>query len=151
MNVTLSHPPEYKLMPDILSQAGDNARHSGGSFEMVDSFDAGFKDADIVYPKSWGVYDLMLARQQAKTKEEVAENQKACLAINAKYKNWICDENRMKLAKKSAVYMHCLPADRGNEVTDEVIDGPRSVVYDEAENRLHTGKALMALTMGGFA
>jgi N-acetylornithine carbamoyltransferase len=55
----------------------------------------------------------------------------------------------MGLASKEALYMHCLPADRGSEVTDEVIDGPRSVVYDEAENRLHTGKALMALTMQG--
>ena len=55
----------------------------------------------------------------------------------------------MRLAKRHAIYMHCLPADRGYEVTDEVIDGPQSVVYDEAENRLHTAKAIMALTMGG--
>ena len=57
----------------------------------------------------------------------------------------------MKLAAPDALYMHCLPADRGNEVTDEVIDGPQSVVFDEAENRMHTGKALMALTMGGYS
>ena len=56
----------------------------------------------------------------------------------------------MALAKPDALYMHCLPADRGHEVTDEVIDGPQSVVYPEAENRMHTGKALMALTMGGY-
>jgi ornithine carbamoyltransferase len=53
----------------------------------------------------------------------------------------------MKLARPDVLYMHPLPADRGNEVTDEVIDGPRSVVYQEAENRLHTAKAIMALTM----
>ena len=58
------------------------------------------------------------------------------------YKDWICDARRMSLAKPDALYMHCLPADRGTEVTDEVIDGPQSVVYDEAENRMHTGKAL---------
>ena len=56
----------------------------------------------------------------------------------------------MALAKPDALYMHCLPADRGTEVSDAVIDGPHSVVYDQAENRMHTGKALMALTMGGF-
>ena len=61
------------------------------------------------------------------------------------------NNRRMKLAKPDALYMHCLPADRGHEVTDEVIDGPQSVVYQEAENRLHTGKALMALTMAGRA
>ncbi len=147
MHVSLAHPPGYKLIDRTVEAAKSNAAKSGGKFEIVDDMDAAFKDADIVYPKSWGVYDLMLARQQAKTKEEVAENQKACLAINAKYKNWICDEQRMKLAKKSAVYMHCLPADRGSEVTDAVIDGPQSIVFQEAENRLHTAKAIMACTM----
>jgi ornithine carbamoyltransferase len=147
MNVTLAHPPGYKLIDRTVEAARANAAKSGGSFQIVDDMDAAFKDADIVYPKSWGVYDLMLARQQAKTKEEVAENQRACLAINAQYKNWICDERRMKLAKKSAIYMHCLPADRGSEVTDAVIDGPQSIVFQEAENRLHTAKAIMACTM----
>ncbi|MFQ5770332.1 MAG: ornithine carbamoyltransferase, partial [bacterium] len=69
------------------------------------------------------------------------------LEISKKYQDWICDERRMNLAKKEAIYMHCLPADRGNEVTDAVIDGPQSVIYQEAENRLHTAKAIMALTM----
>lgn len=65
-----------------------------------------------------------------------------------KYKDWICDERRIKLAAKDVKLMHALPADRGKEVTDEVIDNPDiSIVYDEAENRLHTAKAIMALTM----
>ena len=65
------------------------------------------------------------------------------------YESWICDERRMSLAKEDAIYMHCLPADRGVEVTDAVIDGPQSVVYDQAENRMHVQNAIMALTMGG--
>jgi N-acetylornithine carbamoyltransferase len=97
--------------------------------------DEAFRDADVVYPKSWGRLDLFT-------------DEKAALADAARYEDWICDARRMSLAKSDALYMHCLPADRGAEVTDEVIDGPHSVVYDEAENRLHTGKALMALTMG---
>ena len=63
----------------------------------------------------------------------------------AKYRHWICDEAMMAHAKREAIYMHCLPADRGSEVTDAVIDGPQSRVYPEAENRMHTAKALMAL------
>jgi N-acetylornithine carbamoyltransferase len=63
------------------------------------------------------------------------------------YKDWITDARRMSLAKPDAIYMHPLPADRDIEVTSEVMDGPQSVVYDEAENRLHVQKAVMALTM----
>jgi ornithine carbamoyltransferase len=147
VHVTLAHPPGYKLIDRTVEAARTNAAKYGGRFEIVDDMDAAFDGADVVYPKSWGVYDLMLARQQAKTKEEVAENQRECLAVNAKHKNWICDERRMKLAKKSAVYMHCLPADRGSEVPDAVIDGPQSIVFQEAENRLHTAKAILASTM----
>ncbi len=134
MNVRLTHPPEYKLMPEILDQAKDNARQSGGSFEIGHDFDAGFKDADVVYPKSWG------ALLTTTDNDESAR-------IGKQYTSWITDGRRMKTAKEHAVYMHCLPADRNIEVTDEVIDGPQSIVYDEAENRLHVQKAAMALTM----
>ncbi|GAB4432469.1 MAG: ornithine carbamoyltransferase [Anaerolineae bacterium] len=134
MNVRLVHPPEFKLMPDIVQQAKDNARKHNGSFEVMDDMDAGFKDADILYPKSWGCW---------MTTEDVQES----VQIGKKYSSWITDERRMALAKPDAIYMHCLPADRNIEVTDGVIDGPQSVVYDEAENRLHAQKAVMALTM----
>ncbi|MAS33230.1 MAG: ornithine carbamoyltransferase [Anaerolineaceae bacterium] len=134
MNVRLTHPPEYKLMPDIMQQAQDNARLSGGAFEVLDDFDAGFKGADIVYPKSWG------ALLTTTDNDESAR-------IGKQYTDWITDERRMALAQDHAVYMHCLPADRNVEVTDGVIDGPQSIVYDEAENRLHAQKAVMALTM----
>ena len=147
MHVSLAHPPGYNLIDRTVGAAHGNAEASGGKFEIVDDMDAAFADADIVYPKSWGVYDLMLARQDAKTQAEIDENQRACLAKNDQFKDWICDERRMGLAKKSAVYMHCLPADRGSEVTDAVIDGPQSIVFQEAENRLHTAKAIMSCTM----
>ncbi len=134
MNVRLTHPPEYKLMPEIIAQAEQNTKESGGSFEILHDFDAGFKGADILYPKSWGCW------MTTEDKEESAK-------IGRQYTGWMTDEKRMRLAKDHAVYMHCLPADRNIEVTDEVIDGPQSIVYDEAENRLHVQKAAMALTM----
>ncbi len=147
MHVSLAHPPGYELVERTVETARSNAAESGGKFEIVDEMEAAFADADIVYPKSWGVHDLMLARQHATTREEIEENLRDCLARNAQHKEWICDERRMELAKDSAVYMHCLPADRGAEVTDAVIDGPQSIVFQEAENRLHTAKAILACTL----
>jgi N-acetylornithine carbamoyltransferase len=134
MNVRLTHPPEFKLMPDIVEQARENARKHKGSFEILDVFDAGFKGADVIYAKSWGC--LLTTSDHAESAE-----------ISKQYTDWITDERRMGMAKDDAIYMHCLPADRNIEVTDGVIDGEQSVVYDEAENRLHVQKAVMALTM----
>jgi ornithine carbamoyltransferase len=131
MDVVLAHPPEYTLMPETLEQARDHAEKSGGKFRIVDSMEEAFHGADAVYPKSWGILDLFGAPDKAMT-------------IAQKYRHWICDEKAMSWAKSTTKYMHCLPADRGNEVTDAVIDGPNSVVYPEAENRLHTAKALLS-------
>jgi N-acetylornithine carbamoyltransferase len=138
MNVRLVHPPEFKLMPDVVELAQEHARRSGGSLEIGDDFDAGFRGADVVYAKSWG------AMLTAKDEAEGAE-------IIARYADWITDERRMDMAADDALYMHPLPADRNVEVADAVIDGPHSVVFDQAENRLHAQKAVMALTMGGGA
>ncbi len=134
LDVTLAHPPEFKLKPEIMAQAEANAKKSGTKFEVVDNMDAAFEGAHVVYPKSWGCLVHEPDREAAVQHIE-------------KYPDWICNEKRMTIADPSAIYMHPLPASRGAEVTDAVIDGPQSVVWDEAENRLHTAKALMALTM----
>jgi len=134
MNVRLVHPPEFALMPEIVAQAEANAKAGHASFEIMDDFDEGIRGTDVVYAKSWGAV--------TSTADE-AEGAR----IIAKYASWITDEKRMELAGEDAVFMHPLPADRNVEVTDAVIDGPRSAVYDQAENRLHGQKAVMALTM----
>jgi ornithine carbamoyltransferase len=134
LDVVLTHPPEYTLMKSEIEYARKAAKENGVKFEVVDTMEDAFKDADIVYPKSWGIESLFHKPEEA-------------LEISKKYKHWICDEEMMKLTKKEAIYMHCLPADRGHEVTDAVIDGPQSRVFPEAENRLHTCKSVMALTM----
>ncbi|HSG85938.1 MAG TPA: ornithine carbamoyltransferase [Candidatus Limnocylindrales bacterium] len=134
MEVRLVHPPEFELMPAVMDEARANARRSGGSIESLDDFEAGFRHAEVVYAKSWGA--LLRARDDAEGAE-----------IASRYTDWITDERRMAMAADHAIYMHPLPADRNIEVTDGVIDGPHSVVYDEAENRLHAQKAVMALTM----
>ena len=134
IDVTLAHPPGYELMPDQIAIAHANAKAGGGSLNIVSEMDASFEGAHVVYPKSWGAFDYFSRPEEG-------------LALAAAHKSWICDDRRMGLADKDVKYMHCLPADRGNEVTDAVIDGPHSVVYQEAENRLHTCKAIMAETM----
>jgi ornithine carbamoyltransferase len=134
MNVRLVHPPEFSLMPEIVEQAKRNARDGHGDFEIMHDFDEGIRGTDVVYAKSWGA---------VQTTADEAEGAR----LIAKYASWITDERRMALAGADAVFMHPLPADRNVEVADGVIDGPQSAVYDEAENRLHAQKAVMALTM----
>lgn len=134
LDVTLAHPPEFKLMSEIMQQAQEQATTFDTKFEVVDSMKEGFKDAEIVYAKSWG---LLL------TTNDPEEGKK----IQNQYKDWITDSKKMALAHKDAIYMHPLPADRDVEVTSEVMDGPQSVVFDQAENRMHAQKAVMALTM----
>jgi ornithine carbamoyltransferase len=137
MDVVIAHPPGFELMPEVIEKAQAAAAEAGSTITFMDDMDAAFEGADVVYPKSWGRLDAFSDESKA-------------LAESGAFADWICDARRMSLAAPDALYMHCLPADRGREVTDEVIDGPQSVVFDEAENRMHTGKALMALTMGGF-
>ena len=134
LDVILAHPPEFKLMPEVMEQARAQARAFGTGFEVVDDMETAFRGADIIYAKSWGA--MLTTTDQ----EEGAK-------IISKYPSWITDELKMALAKPDAIYMHPLPADRGIEVADAVIDSPQSVVYDEAENRMHVQKAVMALTM----
>jgi ornithine carbamoyltransferase len=134
MDVTLSYPPEFKLMPDIVEQAQAQARKYGTAFDIVHDMEEGFTDADVVYAKSWG--PLLTTADPTEGKR-----------IQDKYQDWITDAAKMSVAKPDAIYMHPLPADRDIEVTSEVMDGPQSVVFDQAENRLHAQKAVMALTM----
>lgn len=135
LDIVLAHPPEFKLKPEIMDMAREQARKYKVGFEVVDDMDEGIKGADIIYPKSWGA---MVTTPDEKEGAEIIQ----------KYESWIMDERRLALANPDAIYMHPLPADRNIEVTDAVIDGPNSVVYDEAENRMHVQKAMMALTMG---
>ncbi len=134
IDVTLAHPPEFKLMPQIVEQAKKNAEEAGVKFEVSDRMEDAFEGADIVIPKSWGP----LVHTQ---------DEKEGIALIDKYPDWICNEQRMSLTNRGSLYMHPLPADRGKEVTPGVIDGPHSVVYQEAENRLHVQKALLSLIM----
>jgi len=147
-NVTLAHPDGYTLMDETLAHANANAKASGGSFRVTSSMDDAFEGAHVVYPKSWGPYDLMLERVQAnraKDKTAMADIEKRALERNAKFKAWICDESRMaKTAGGDALYMHCLPADIGAEVSPGVMQKHVVNVAREANWKVYVIMALLA-------
>jgi N-acetylornithine carbamoyltransferase len=135
MDVTLLCPPGYELHEDIMKTAKTNAQTSGGSFQVCHDLKEGYQDADVIYVKSWGALQHYGDPRLEKK-------------LRMPYRDdWICKQQYMDLTHKNAIFMHCLPVRRNIEVTDEVIDGPQSVVYDEAENRLHTVKAVMYYLM----
>jgi len=145
MDVTIAHPDEFPLSKDIVEKAKKNALDGGGSLKFTNDMDEAFEGAHIVIPKNWGGFGKWSVEDYLNNETECKKEMAASLA---KYKSWICDDKRIKLADRNVKLMHALPADRGHEVTDEILDDPKiSVVFDEAENRLHTAKAIMALTM----
>jgi knotted carbamoyltransferase YgeW len=142
MDVHLAYPQGYDLIPEIIDLAGANAKKSGGSFTASNSMEEAFRDADIVYPKSWATYQVMVQRTELLKNRDAAglkELEKVCLANNAQYMDWECDDEKMQLTKKGeALYMHCLPADisgvscRQGEVQKEVFEKYRIKTYLEA-------------------
>lgn len=142
MDITLAHPQGYDLIPETVELAHAQARQSGGAFHHVHSMDEAFKEADIVYPKSWAPYDVMKRRVpllRAGDQAGLKELEKSCLANNARFKDWECTEEKMRLTSGGkALYMHCLPADisgvscAAGEVAASVFDRYRDETYREA-------------------
>ena len=153
MNVELAHPEGYELLPEIVALAAENASKSGGSFKVSNSMDSAFADADIVYPKSWAPFNVMLQRTpllRNRDQQGLKDLEKACLANNAKFKDWECTEDKMALTKNaSALYMHCLPADisgvscEAGEVQKEVFEKYRIKTYKEAGFKPYVIAAMM--------
>lgn len=127
-NLALVCPPGYEGDPEIVGRAQAEAK---GQIVVTHDLEAGLKDADAVYTDVW-------ASMGQEDEQAIREKAFAGYQVNARM---------MKLAKPGALFMHCLPAHRGSEVTDEVIDAPASIVFDQAENRLHAQKAVMATLM----
>ncbi len=145
-DTVLAHPPEMALDPEVIAACRRYAEMNGSRFEITDDFMRAAEGAHVLYPKSWAATPIFQPpvgeNDPQKTKE-----------IFERYRDWKATRAYMQRADRNAIYMHCLPADRGWEVEDEVIDhtdpegGWRSVVYDQAENRLHVQKAVMSLVM----
>ena len=156
MDVVLAHPEGYDIMSEVEDIAEKNAAASGGSFKKVSTMEEAFKDADIVYPKSWAPFAVMQERTeligQGKM-EELKELEKRCLANNAKYKDWTCTEDLMKTTKDGkALYMHCLPADitgvscKEGEVDASVFDRYLVPLYKQASYKPYVIAAMIFLS-----
>jgi len=138
MRVTLAHPKGYDLDENILQLAEKYAKESGGAFEIVHDMDQALEEADVVFPRNW----------MSPKRYEIGKEKEITLA--QKFKDWKYTKRRQQELAKRGYLLHCMPIDRGNEVDDELCDDPElSMIYDQAENRLHTQKAILALTMGG--
>jgi len=131
-NLTLVYPEDFDLDPDYMAKAEGFCQESGAKIEIEHDMKEAARDADIFYAKSWG--SLTLSEDELKARD-------------ADLQQWIVTDDLLNLGRRTVKFMHPLPADRGLEVTDEVMDGPRAIVYDQLENRLHAQKAVLALTL----
>jgi len=146
MNVHLAAPKGYDLMPECLDIAKRNAAASGGSFVQGNDMDQAFAGAHVVYPKSWGPYDLMLERVDASRQgdaDRMRDIEAHALQRNTSCTAWICDERRMGITA-DALYMHCLPADIGGEVAPSVMDRFRVQLARQANKKVYVIMALLA-------
>jgi N-acetylornithine carbamoyltransferase len=130
-DLVIAHPAKYELDEELMETSRQLARAAGGSLEITNDIEAAFSGAEVIYAKSWGA-------------KQFYGNSEQETITRAQYRRkWIVDEEKMARTN-SAVFMHCLPVRRNVIVTDRVIDSSASVVIDEAENRLHVQKAVMA-------
>ncbi len=132
MDISVGSPKGYHCDEKIVSEAMEAAKVSGSKVILTEDPVEAIKDADVVYTDTW----VSMGQETEKQSR---------IKIFEPYR---VDGNLFSKAKEDAIFLHCLPAYRGYEVSEEIIDGPQSVVFDEAENRLHVQKAIMALLMG---
>jgi ornithine carbamoyltransferase len=131
MHVRLGTPSHYRPAPEVIKAAEAFCQESGATLEILDDPEAAVADADVVYTDTW------VSMGQEKEREERMKV----------FQPYQVSARLMSVAKAEAIVMHCLPAHRGLEISDETMDGPQSVIFDQAENRLHVQKAILALLL----
>ncbi|MBC8358237.1 MAG: ornithine carbamoyltransferase [Candidatus Aminicenantes bacterium] len=129
--MSVATPPGYKPDSEIVKQAEEDGKETGASFLITDNPSEAVEDADAVYTDAWASMGQ---------EEEKVDRAKI-------FSSYQVNKELMAKAREDTVFMHCLPAHRGEEVTDDVLDSPRSIVYDQAENRLHVQKIIMLLLL----
>lgn len=132
MNIAVASPKGYQCDETIINESKEFAKESGSEIVLTEDPVEAIKDADVVYSDTW------ISMGQEAEKEQRIKT----------FMPYQVNTELFSKAKEDAIFLHCLPAYRGYEVTEDIIDGPQSVIFDEAENRLHVQKAIMALLMG---
>lgn len=130
MQVTFAHPKGFELDEEYVSFAEQAAKQSGGKIEFCNDLNEAVEDAHVIYGKNWKSLS-MSTEEDARVREEIKED-------------WCINADHFRRANPDAYYMDCMPFIRGEQVTSEVADGPQSIIYDQAENRLHIQKAILA-------
>jgi ornithine carbamoyltransferase len=141
MDVTLAHPEGFEVDPEIVEAAKKNARDAGGSFEIVNDFETGLRNANVVFPRNWASSEfLRVGSSRFGVEKEVAAYRR--------YEGWRLEQHHVNdLMAKPALVTHVLPVLRGLEATDEVMDGPNSVIYKQADDNFYAKMATLAVTM----
>jgi ornithine carbamoyltransferase len=141
-DVVLAHPEGFEIDPKIIATCSENAAASGGTFTASHDLKTSIEGANAIFPRNWASKGLLEVGAKSFGKEREAE-------LHEKYKHWSLTQETLDLSGKRAIVMHVLPVLRGEEASDEVMDGGRSRIYPQAENGLYTKMAVLALTMGG--
>ncbi len=134
MNFTIAYPDGFELEQEYIDFAKNKAKESGGTLEFVNELEAACEGADAIYAKSWKALD--------------ATNEQDSELRNAIRTDWTVDKRHFDIANKNAYFMNCMPLIRGQQATAEVVDSPRSIILDQAENRIHAQKGILAKIMG---
>jgi len=142
MDVVLAHPPGFEIDPKIIATSKSNAKNAGGEFEVTNDLNAALEGAHAVFPRNWASNELLRVGASKFGKERESE-------LHEKYRNWTLTQELLDKMDRKAVVTHVLPVLRGEEATDEVLDGPNSVIYPQAENGMYTKMSVLALTMAG--
>jgi len=137
MDICIANPEGYDMDQDALEFMEANCRATGSNFDVIHDSCSGYANADIVYPRHW----VSRTNRSGAPFDKFLEAEE--LAKVSNLNQWTCSEDKFAIARPGAIFSHCMPVERGHEATDEVVDGPRSVMLQVAENRLHVQKGLM--------
>jgi ornithine carbamoyltransferase len=141
MDTVLAYPEGFDIDDNLVREAKKNAQQSGGNLEVTHGLEGVMKGASVVFPRSWASHDCVMTGLNRFTKEKEVE-------LHQRYKDWRLTSRLTDTMDKKGIVTHVLPVFRGQEADDEVMDGPRSVIYDQAENLLYVRAAALALLAG---